>query len=206
MFEVALLFMIAKGVFEFCKYVSKLNANDRAKQNNVSKDGLTYVDNQGRMRLMSNNHIVTFEHYKGQYILRDLKTYDIVRNYTQEKKTAEYLNNKKKAEQEGKTVFCIDSDKHQHDKIKGKRYLDTETNQIYVIRAIGKWRIPFYMDLNGNMIKPVDPSWQPPKVMGIDDGIKINIQDEFNKYLQLTKDENPIWKAHNELWNEWLDI
>ena len=202
MIEVAIIFMLASGFVKLAGYIKRGYEDDQAKLTNVSKDKLTYVDSRGKMRLRSNNHIVAFETYKGRYVLRDLKTYSIVRDYTLERECREKTKSKNRAIKAGKTVYCVDFDMHRQDKIKGMRYQDMETNEIYVIRSIGKWKIPFYMNLDGKFIKPVDKNWRLPNHFGIDDGIKVDIKKELETQINLSPNE----KRYNYLWNEWLDL
>ena len=204
MIEIFLLMLIGKGIFELCKYVKRTTNDDIAKLTNRSRDGLTYVDNNGRMRLLSNNHIVAFDKYQGDEVLRDLKTYEIVKNYTQEKREIERQVSQSKAIQESKTIYCIDFDEHRNDKIKGMRYQNLETGEIYVIRQIGRYRIPIYMTLDGKLVKLVDKNWRYHQMVSKD--IDIDIKEEVRKHNEEYKDQ-PLWnKSLNHLWNSTLDL
>lgn len=205
MIEVALVFLIGKGIFELCKYIMRNNEDELAKLNNKSSNGLTYVDSTGRMRLVSNNHIVMFEKYNGCDILRDIKTNHIVKNFTQDKKYEEYKKSKEKAIQEGKTIFCIDFGYHKDDKIRGMRYMDINTQEKFVIRVLGKWKIPFYMNMEGEIVKPVDPKWKP---LGWKEDIsgKFDIKKEYNNWLRIIKQSYVTDCYHNFEWSEWADL
>lgn len=204
MLEVVLLMLIGKGIFELVKYVRTTTADDVAKLTNRSHDNLTYVDSNGRIRLISNNHIVAFEKYHNDEILRDLKTYDIVRNYSQEQRNLEAQVSQTKALQEGKKIFCVDFNEHKNDKIKGMRYQNIETGEIYVIRQIGCYRIPIYMTLEGKLTKLVDKNWRYHQMINKD--IPIDIKEEVRKHNEQYKNQ-PLWnKTLNHLWNETLDL
>ena len=199
--EVALLLMILGGMFKFCQYVASINANDRAKLKRKSDDGLTYVDNNGRMRLMKNNHIVAFAKENGHDILKDLKTFEVVRDYTQEKMSVEYHESKEKATKKGKKIFCIDFDQHLHDEVKGMRYQDMQTGEVYVIRGIGHRRIPFYMTLDGKKFIPVDKNWH-------EFGFDGDLYEELNKFLKIEKESSSNFSSSKFNYNYYniLDI
>lgn len=206
MFEVALIFLAGKGIFELYKYIKRSHEDDISKLLHSSKDNLTYIDSRGRMRLKSNNHIVVYTIEHNHHVLKDLKTFEILKDYTYEKQQKEYEKSKAKAIAEGKRIFCIDFDTHTHDKINGMRYKNMDTGEIYVIRQIGGWRIPWYMNLKGKFIAPVDSNWKPPKIFGQDPGVKVNIWKEFEKYQNNEILTGPLWKAKNYLWSKWLDL
>lgn len=204
MLEVALLFLIGKGVFELCKYVRRSYEDDVSKLMYISKDGLTYIDSRGRMRLTSNNHIVVHATQNGHHVLKDLKTFQIIRDYTQERKTIEYNRSKNKALAENKSIFCIDFDMHKTDKLKGMRYQDINTGEIYVIRQIGKYRIPFYMNMKGELVCIVDENWRYHQMVSKD--IQIDIIQEIKKHYEYYKDK-PLWNTTlNHLWSDVLDL
>ena len=200
---VALLFMLATLGLKFIKYIIGLNADDYAKVNRSLLNDKAYIDNNGKMRLKSNGHIVTHTVENGHYVLKDLKTLEILRDYTLEKEVLESKQSLNKAIKNGQKIYCVDFNTHQSDKIKGMRYRNRDTNEIYVIRHTLKYNIPFYMDLNGKFIEPVDKNWNQTNLFGIGNDIKIDIQKE----IQRTKETAlPNEKSFNYLWNEMLDI
>ena len=204
MIEIALLFLLGKIIFSLYKSVSNNNAMLRGRIMNTSKDGLTYVDGRAKIRLMSNNHLAMYDTLpNGNQVLRDIKTNQIVKNFTQEQHKIEYQKCCEKAKKEGKTIVCTGFDFHKNDKIKGMRYRDLNTNKIYVIRDLTRWHIPFYVDLNGNIWKPVDENWQPYTLPGIE---PIDMWEELRKWKAATEQVNISHNYYNEYYNDMSDI
>lgn len=204
MLEIAIIFLLGKFILYLYKSNKDNNAMLRGKIDSVSKDGLTYVDGNAKIRLMSNDHLAMFETLPNKSrVLRDIKTGKIVKNYTQEKYLKEYRNNYQKAIKEGKTIVCTGYDFHERDKIKGARYIDLNTNKLYVIRDLTQWHIPFYVDLNGNVWKPVDENYQPNLLPG---SSPIDIWQEFNDWKKSREQVNLYHGYYNEYYNKRSDI
>ena len=55
-----------------------------------NKDGLTYIDSKGGDRLLSNNHKAMYTKFHhscyGDYILEDIETHTIVKNFSEEER------------------------------------------------------------------------------------------------------------------------
>lgn len=204
MLEIAIIFLLGKFILYVYKSNKDNNAMLRGRIDSVSKDGLTYVDGNAKIRLMSNNHYAMFETLpNGSRILRDIKTGKIIKNFTQEQHLQEYKQNYQKAIKEGKTIICTGFNFHQHDKIKGARYIDINTKKLYVIRDLTRWNIPFYMDLNGNIWKPVDENYQPILLPGAE---PIDILKEFNNWKKSIDQLNLSHGYYNEYYHLKTDL
>lgn len=153
-------------------------------ENNINKkvykhsDGLTYTDNKGRARLSKNNHIAlyrtNYSNGKKDWILEDVETHEIIKNFTKEKEIIIISNKKEEAIKNNKSTFLIDENNHiKSFGFQGKRFQDLKTNEIYVVRKFG--RVYYYMNIkNGFIVRKTDYSQNNNH----EDSINIS---EFNK-------------------------
>lgn len=191
--------------FTFCGIVLAVGSIKEGIENGENrikfrhKNGLTYIDNKGRDRLLSNNHIamyhVDYTNGRQDYVLEDIESHVIIKNFTKEKQDREYEESREKAVGEGKSTFCIDSNNYKKYIIsekgfEGKRFKDLQTGKIYVIRKI-KFRY-YYMNIeNGFIVRETDYSKEHIPVDEI--SIPIDIT-EFNK-KQANKMETYNWAS-----------
>lgn len=179
---VGFIYFAVIGVGLFIHFMNENKENEENKKHYRHPDGLTYIDNKGRSRLLSNDKLVFYTHDKnGDYILEDVSGH-VYRNFSEEKRE-KWMNDEKKRAIEGKeSTYCLDDNNHRKDwTCRGKRFVDFKTGNIYVIRYI-KYKY-YYMDIStGLLVRKTD--WQ----------IK---QDELQQGRRLYLDNNLDVEAFN---------
>ena len=139
--------------------------NEENRQIAISNGRETYLDYRLCERLVSDNTRVMkatlwkdcSEGKEGDRILKCVDSNKIVRNYTKEERDKAESKSILKAKEEGKTVYRLGTwkDDHYKSKIRGYRYKDFNTGQIYVIRTFNA--VNFYMDIKtGKIIRITD--------------------------------------------------
>lgn len=165
-----ILYEIGRGIIWVIGLGLEAHENNENKEKFRHKNGLTYTDNKGRSRLLSNNHIAMYHtYYHGEYadyVLEDIESNVIVKNFTEEQRKKEQEIALKKALDEHKTTVCLDSNNYKKHIIsekgfRGKRFKDLKTGEIYVIRKI-KFRYYFMSIENGFIIRETDYSQTMP--------------------------------------------
>lgn len=171
-----LVYTIIISIGLIVHFINEYKENKNTKHIYKHKNGLTYVDLKGNNRLLSNNKLVFYVHNKnGDYVLEDEEG-NVYKNFSEEEKTKKLNNNKEKALKNNKSTYCLDDDSHKNDFIcKGKRFVDLETGDIYVIRYINyKY---YYMNIvNGQIVRKTD--WQIKRDEAVDK--KTYLQDDLN--------------------------
>lgn len=125
-----------------------------------------YIHHDGSTRLVSDNRKVYVGFYhtldRGRrYVIQDVKTGKILKDYTQEEMDNEFPDVVAELPRRDRM------DSHWHDKIRGPRYKDKITGEIYVVRDLDgslfskqnlKHEDPkrWYMNLKGDFVKPVE--------------------------------------------------
>lgn len=130
---------IGNGFHNINQKVIRLTSRDKALNNNE----LTYLDEKMHQRLTSDNRLVHTDQIKGDMVLVDDKTKNIIKNYTEDKYEKINKENKEKAIRTKKTVFeyCPKpSIREQYQKRCHSSYetfyKDVNSESIYVIRSI----------------------------------------------------------------------
>lgn len=122
------------------------SSNDAVKNEELKKrplgDGTWYIDCNGFTRLVSNNRpvLVGFYNKSGHEVITDLHTGAVYKNYTLEKIRSEYAKNVEDHKKYGGSTICLGISNnyvHAKNEVKGARYKDVETGDIYVIRKNG---------------------------------------------------------------------
>lgn len=201
MSEVALLLFIFSIIFKFGRHVIKLHADDWAKINNKSTNGLTWVDSNGKMRLTSNNHLCIYTiSSNGDNVLQDIKTGETIVNYTQIERSKLVAKSKRIAAQKGEYIYCVDFNPHKEDIVRGivgMHFYNSETKETFVIRVFDC--IPFYINVQtGEIGDVVDKTTVGNK----------NVQEIKNKMIKYQQ-ENSHVKAKfflNSYWRYETDL
>lgn len=145
--------------------------NEIYKKTDVTKDGLCYIDSKGRRRLLSNDHVadLSTDPYTGDYILTDIKTRRVIKNFSAEKRAENRKKNIEIMKKYGNTVYYEDKYKTYTDTHEpyGVRFYDGETGECYVIRNIAEtcW---FMRVKDGKIIRKTDRQIAIEKGKGID--------------------------------------
>ena len=130
---------------------------------NHSRDGLTYYDSHGCMRLVSNNMLCDYRtDSSGDTILvaYDKRHHETVKNISEEKRRAEYQRYCEAAMAKGYSAIrqyarYVGTEKDANGKvILGYRYRDVKTGEIYVVRRIGGQFV--YVSLTGEIVRPTE--------------------------------------------------
>lgn len=176
--------------------------NEQNKINYRHLDGLTYTDNKGRSRLLTNNHIAVYSKYNknciGDYTLQDCVTGQIIKNFSQEESNKKHIEFIKKFNGDGKTTYSIDEEnykKHNDIFFWGQRFIDKETKDVYVIREF-EYRY-YFMDIHtGYLIRETDYSAN----------IQFKIKDmTYLDLNEINKMQKEKIKSYNFRWNEDMD-
>ena len=201
MLEAALLLFIISILLKFGRHIVKLHADDWAKINNKSANGLTWVDSNGKMRLTSNNHLCIYITLpNGDRVLQDIKTGESIVNYTQNERVKLVAKSKQIAEQKGESIYCIDFNPHKEDSVRGvvgMHFYNPETKDTFVIRTFDY--IPFYVNIQTGEIGDVVDK----KMVGDND-----IQEIKNKMIKHQQKNSHI-KARfffNSYWHYSTDL
>lgn len=151
----------AKGV----KAIKSKNENEKRRIDSIVKGNETYIGDDGCQRLNSNNQKVMqtyvykttpYGEYR-DYVLKQVGSNNIIKNYSEEKRNKEELQNYYNATLEGKTVYRLGTlrDNYYKSAINGYRYKDINTGTVYVIRTLNG--VKFYMDIGtGEFIRETD--------------------------------------------------
>lgn len=176
----------------------KMNENIENKRNKIkykSPDGLTYLDTNGRSRLISNDELVFYTHDKnGDYILEDVSGH-VYKNFSKEQREKEFHERINLASKNNETTYCIDDNDHSKDWVcKGKRFKDFNTGNVYVIRQI-KYKY-YYMDIsNGFIVRKTD--WQIERDEKMKDAKILNNDlniEEFNEKQKAVTNRNMLYR------------
>lgn len=112
--------------------------NKYIKRNQNDNDLPTWTDIRGNERLKSNGHIAVYgvgnKSCPNDYTLTDIQTGRIIKNYSSEDRDSRIKNEYEKRKQQGYSTYCCDFNNHLNDSIKGRRYKDFNTGQVFVIR------------------------------------------------------------------------
>ena len=147
------------------KSIKAANINKKRRNESITSNKQTYIDSDGCERLTYNNQKVLqtyiytktpYCEYK-DYVLKQVDSNNIIKNYSAEKRNQEENERYNDAIKNGKTVYRLGTlrDNYYHSRINGYRYKDINTNAIYVIRSLNG--VKFYMDIDtGQFIRETD--------------------------------------------------
>lgn len=135
--------------------------NEERRKKAIIEGREKYLDDVGCERLLSDNtRVISTKLWydcadgkEGDYVLKRIKDNVVIRNYTKEKRDVAESTSFSKAKAEGKTVYKLGTwlDNHCKSKIRGYRYKDFNTGDIYVIRVFNG--VKSYMNIQSGQIE-----------------------------------------------------
>lgn len=193
---VGFIYFAVIGVGLLIHFINENKENEENKKRYRHPNGLTYIDNKGRSRLLSNDKLVFYTHDKnGDYILEDVSGH-VYRNFSEEKRVKWLNDEKKRAIENKESTYCLDDNNHRKDwTCKGKRFVDLKTGNIYVIRYI-KYKY-YYMDIStGLLVRKTD--WQIKKD-DLQQGCRLHLDNNlnveaFNERQRLVQDRHMLFR------------
>ena len=160
-----------------------------------------YYRSDGSAILHANGHRVITTHLPNrEYVLKDLTSGRIIRNYTREKQDRFSEQQKQWAREEGRSAYCCWYDfyyprhilqEYYPKGIRGSRFKDFRTGAVYVIRKFKSWENPykkdmcFYVDPDRELVvRPIDYEYRfgcalPGAVDEIVAGLNMHIYDKL---------------------------
>lgn len=152
-----------------------------------------WIDRKGAMRLEDSNRHVSIhtDIESGDAVVIDVKNRNVLTNLTQNARNRYEKKHREIAIKNGRTVYPIEENKHIGDIIKGRRFRDINTGEIYVIRRI--FGTDWYMRVSdGIFIKTVwDERYDTKKVFHTGE----TIEDINNKQRKKRKDN--CWRSES---------
>ncbi len=215
---IGLLFLITSAIQKMVADIKYTIDDEKCRSENVLKDGLTYIDNKGAKRLLSNGRRCMYDTINDQRVLIDFDSGKVIRNFTMEQAKITFSINKDIALKNGRRIFCIDEKNEHvndstvyivngkyvhHDKILGCRYLDLDTGNIYVLRKFNR-RVYYYDYKNKNVIG-ISYAQKEEDQMWISHGkkpINIEFDNRVNDYIKSKKHDH----IFNYDWNAMIDF
>ena len=185
----------------------KSSAEDYSKHNPVNIHGeKSYYDKDGTQRLLSNNRKVFYsvDPWTGDYTCQDLKTREVLRNFSEEKRDKENEKSLAEAIEKGEKYYLFrmqgDQNFFHGERVQGWRYKNIIDGSLCVLRRVPSFICngegsSFYMDIETGKYKDA-------YYFSIEDEIKNAKRDEevkckFNEWRDKVKDKGKFYNHMN---------
>lgn len=198
------LFILGEIIGQMGSYVQDETRKTLNKEKAKEEGKDTYLDRQYHQRLVSNDRPVVIKQINGQAWYVDAQTEKPYINLSER----EFEKNYKRSIELGKTVVPIGGELENHssstEKVRGRRYYDLNTKDIYVIRELCNWN--WYIRLSD--FKPIRLTDcernRMEKYPNFAEKNRKDVQDCINKNQNYVK--NKMCYSHDIITDEYFDL
>lgn len=190
--------------------ISNAIINSKEREKSLRNNEAFWYKTDGCARLHSNGHkVMTTNLDNGDYVLKDIQTQKILRNYSKEESDKIVQQQYKLAKEKNRSTYCCWYDrfsrkgklytKYCEQKISGSRFKDFKTGDIYVIRKFYKHENPYetdvsyYININTNkVVRPIDSElkrFSNIELLSLEEYIEKYKKEMKKRYFKLSEEQ-----------------